>query len=133
MRSRGSGQRTILIVDDDAAVTTQLADLFQIEGYDVTVASDGLEALQAFEAGLVPDVMILDLHMEGVSGWDVNAELAGMGIEVPIVVVSADPERELRAAQLGAVASLPKPLDFRELLRVVDRAVRMKRSERKSA
>jgi DNA-binding NtrC family response regulator len=133
VRAKASNPRCILIVDDDPALLNQLADLFRIEGYDVTIAEGGMAALYALEAGLEPDVVLLEVLLEGINGWDVNAEMEQRGLSIPIVVMTADPDPQKCAEQVGAIACLAKPFDYRELLRVVGRAVAVHTIARKSA
>jgi CheY-like chemotaxis protein len=114
-------QRSLLIVEDDVALIDYLSELFRLEGYRVRTALDGLQALELLEAGYSPDLMLLDMHLAGVDGWGVGAELQTMGLRVPIVVMTADPEPERCAAQVGARAWVRKPFMPRDLLAEVER------------
>src|SRR5687768_11721073 len=96
----------ILIVDDDEALLGTLRDLFRIEGYEVTTASDGLAALRLLDAGAAPEVILLDLHMEAVPGWDFATELEQQGCHSPILVMTADPDPTGWASRIGALAVL---------------------------
>src|SRR5687767_5964667 len=75
--------RSVLIVEDDAILRGQLAELFRMEGYGVTLAEDGLAALRLLMAGTEPDVILLDMHMEGLNGWEFGAELRQLEATAP--------------------------------------------------
>jgi DNA-binding response OmpR family regulator len=107
-------KRTVLVVDDDAGVRLLCRVNLEQSGFRVTEASDGDEALAQVEAD-PPDVILLDIMMPRVSGWQVAADLlnARGTDEIPIVFISALTRRadRLRAAGLGAVGYLTKPFD----------------------
>jgi CheY-like chemotaxis protein len=109
---------TVLVVDDDAEIRDTLALLLQQEGYTVLCAENGVQALAQLRQGH-PDVMLLDLMMPVMSGWEVLDELGDTGelASVPIIVVSA-------MCAPGARACLRKPVDLDELLAVVDSCCR---------
>ena len=111
----------VLIVEDDADLREMMAQLLSLEGYRTETASNGRDALRYLERGDPPDVILLDLMMPIMDGWEFrrrqvqNPHIAG----VPVVVLSAlDPAR---AADLGGTAFLKKPLDFDRLLELVRR------------
>jgi CheY-like chemotaxis protein len=111
----------LLIVDDDATLTEHLAELFGMQGYNVTVAPDGLDALRLLSRGAKPDLMLLDMHMQGVNGWDLASELHQLGMKIPILVLTADTDPAACARQIGAAASLAKPFDLPDLVAAVDK------------
>ena len=124
------GSKRILVVDDDPDTAVALRALFELEGYDVRVARNGRNAVQA-SLDDRPDVVVTDLAMPVMSGIDlikafkVNQGLAG----VPIIAVSAEDESELdNAARLGAVAVYQKPLDFDRCLSTVASVVDRRKS-----
>jgi two-component system response regulator CpxR len=106
---------TVLVVDDDVEIRETLTSLLQHEGYSVLRAENGVQALDQLRR-LHPDVVLLDLMMPVMSGWEVIEELQDTGEmgRVPIVVVSA-------MGAPGACACLRKPVDLEELLEVVER------------
>jgi CheY-like chemotaxis protein len=103
----------VLVVDDDAEIRETLTQLLQQEGYTVLRAENGVQALEQLRAGH-PDVMLLDLMMPVMSGWEVLEELDETGElgNVPIIVVSA-------MSAPCARACLRKPVNLEELLAVV--------------
>jgi CheY-like chemotaxis protein len=111
----------VLIVEDDADLREMMAQLLSLEGFRTETVANGRDALRYLEAGERPDVILLDLMMPVMDGWEFrrrqvqNPSMA----TVPVVVLSAaDPAR---ASELGGTAFLKKPLDFDRLLELVRR------------
>lgn len=113
----------ILIVDDDNDVRTALSELLEEEGFSVEGAPDGRTALARLRASTVhPAVILLDLMMPGMDGWDFRSEqlrdpkLAG----VPVVIVSASGfSPESIHKQFGPAAYVEKPIERTQLLGVL--------------
>jgi DNA-binding response OmpR family regulator len=107
----------ILIVDDEPEIVRGLEDNLRFEGYQTSTAGDGREAL-AVAAREAPDLILLDIMMPGLSGWDVCRELRGKGIDVPIIMLTARGEEgdRIRGLELGADDYITKPFSLRELL-----------------
>jgi DNA-binding response OmpR family regulator len=107
-------KRTVLVVDDDAALRLLCRVNLEQSGFRVVEASDGDEALELIEAD-PPDVILLDIMMPRVSGWQVAADLLNERAtdEIPIVFISAlsGHADRLRAAGLGALGYFSKPFD----------------------
>ncbi len=115
--------RRILIVEDDTAIRETMAELLLQEGYDVTCAANGAEALEALEASEAPSVILLDLMMPRMDGEELGRVLrshARLG-RTRVVVVSAARGADTSAVRIGADAFLPKPFDVSHLLATVDR------------
>ena len=110
-----SGFGKVLVVDDDVEIRETLSALLQHEGYDVSRAENGVQALEQLRR-FHPDVVLLDLMMPVMSGWEVLDALQESGEidQIPIIVVSA-------MGAPGARACLRKPVDLDELLAVVGR------------
>ncbi len=120
----GSGTGSILLVDDEAAVRRPLRQALALCGYTVIEARDGLEALRihAHQGGAV-DLVILDVKMPGLSGWEVLAELKRRNPALPVVLTSGY-TREDSAPPADAArpdAYLPKPYELAELTGTVRR------------
>lgn len=117
-----------MIVDDDNDVRSALAELLEEEGFSVVGAPNGLEALARLRAGMVhPAVILLDLMMPGMDGWDFRSEqmrdpeLAN----VPVVVVSASGfSPESIRTQFRPAAYVEKPIERTALLDVIRAVVR---------
>ena len=118
----------ILIVDDDNDVRSALSELLQEEGFSVEAAPNGREALARLRTGKVhPAVILLDLMMPGMDGWDFRSEqmrdpkLAS----VPVVIVSASGfSRESIRTQFGSAAYVEKPIEKDALLGAIRELVR---------
>jgi CheY-like chemotaxis protein len=115
---------TVLVVDDDLSVRTALKELFETEGYAVALAANGRAALNHLRGGLRPCVILLDLMMPVMDGWDFRAEqLADPELkDLPVFILtavgfSADTVR----AQFGNIPFVPKPPAHEGLLEMVRR------------
>src|ERR671933_2531080 len=118
----------ILIVEDDADVREMLAALLSTEGFYAVGAEDGLEALHLLRtvrhrAPEVPCLVLLDLKMPRLGGNELRrAQLGDPTVaRVPVAVMSGAVDLEQRGQDLGAVATLSKPIDFDVLVDVVRR------------
>lgn len=122
---------SILLVEDESALSEPLSYLLEREGYDVTVAEDGLRAVAAFDAGEF-DLVLLDLMLPGMPGTEVCRELRTRST-VPIIMVTAkDSEVDIVVGlELGADDYVTKPYSTRELLARI-RAVLRRRIEEPS-
>src|SRR4030042_1977076 len=103
------GNVEILIIEDDREMTWLLTDLFEAAGYRVRAASDGLHALHLVQKHL-PDLIVLDLMMPRMDGWETCRHIRKCS-DVPIIVVSGrDDESDIvRALDLGADDYITKP------------------------
>jgi putative two-component system response regulator len=123
-------QFRVLVVDDDDHVTGLFARLLTAEGYAVEVAQDGPAALQAV-ADHPPDVMLLDVIIPGLDGFEVCRRLKRESVTrlLPVILVTGLTERTQRIEGLEAGADdfLTKPVDKQELLTRVRSLTRMKR------
>jgi CheY-like chemotaxis protein len=113
----------ILIVDDDEAIREALQMALETEGYETAVAAQGEEALAWLHEHPAPGLMLLDLMMPVMDGWQVIDELRleGRLHEVPIVVITAF------GRGLGSAAGLPllrKPIELSSLVATVDQHCR---------
>jgi CheY-like chemotaxis protein len=114
------GRPSILVVDDDDDTRSCLMAVLEDEGYEVQGSSDGRDALRILNGSFEPDLVLLDLMMPVMNGWDVLDELAKVPrlAVVPVVVLTAagDP-----ASLVGKVAKpiVRKPIDLDLLLQLV--------------
>jgi len=114
----------ILLVDDDRAVLNALTELLESEGYKVATAIDGLDALDQLRGGLRPCVIVLDLMMPVMDGWDFRHEqMKDQALrDIPVVVITATgfSETSLKA-QFGDIEFVAKPPHIRGLLDAIRR------------
>ncbi len=107
----------ILVVDDDRAVRESLRRSLAFNGYSVTLAADGVEALDMIITDR-PDALVLDVMMPRLDGLEVCRQLRSTGDDLPILVLTARDSVSERVAGLDAGADdyLPKPFALEELL-----------------
>ncbi|MFT7699373.1 MAG: DNA-binding NtrC family response regulator, partial [Candidatus Krumholzibacteriia bacterium] len=122
---------TVLIADDDKGLRLSLHDRFEYWGCEVTMAGDGREALAA-AAKRAFDLILLDLSMPVMDGFEVMAKLQADGHMADIVVLSAhgSPDKVVRALRSGAHDFLTKPADFDLLEQVVIKTVARRKMQR---
>ena len=115
----------ILIAEDDANIRQGLIATLESDGYDVTAASDGAQALRLFPQGKF-DLVVLDIMMPKASGYDVCRELRAQGTRVPVLLLSAKGEEvdKVVGLKLGADDYVTKPFGVHELLARVEALVR---------
>lgn len=111
--------RPILVVDDDQAILTTVAEILTMEGYTVTTAINGVEALREVERAC-PMLVVLDMRMPILDGWGFSQELRRRGCDTPILVMTAAQDAGVWADQVGAAGYLAKPFDLMELLNAVE-------------
>jgi len=110
----------VLLVDDDAEERDAIAHFLELQGAAVAVAGDGEEALNALQADPLRCLILLDLNMPGMNGWEFRRrQLRSSMAGIPVVVVTG--LRDLAAAIQGmsASAALRKPVELELLLRAV--------------
>lgn len=109
--------KTVLIIDDEIAIRETLEQILSYEGYDVKKAGSGEEGLAVVSTS-APDVILLDIKMPGMDGFEVLERLASGGHEVPVIVISGhgNIDTAVEAVRKGAYDFLEKPLDRSRLL-----------------
>jgi two-component system phosphate regulon response regulator PhoB len=114
-----SARPLVLVADDDPDILLLITVTLERDGYDVVTAKDGPSALEA-AVERVPHLVVLDLMMPGLDGYEVTRRLRGEQVtkDVPIVIVTAAAEEHqaARALEAGADAYMKKPFSPRELL-----------------
>ena len=115
-------RKRVLVIDDDMPLRGMLAAALRQHGFQVLLAGDGEEGRRALKIH-DPNVILLDLAMPKVNGWDFLQRLQETGHlgRVPIIVLSAhlhvDPQAVL---QMGVAAILPKPFNLPELIDLIE-------------
>jgi two-component system response regulator MprA len=115
--------RTVLLVEDDHDVRETVAEVLTDEGYVVVTAIDGREALDQLRGGLRPFVILLDLMMPGMNGYQFRLEQRAEPAiaDIPVIVLTADRLIEQKSAELAAAAYLKKPTALDDLLTTLKR------------
>lgn len=122
----------ILVVDDEPEIVRGLEDNLRFEGYQTTSATNGQDGL-ALALTDAPDLIVLDIMMPHMSGWDVCRELRRRGVDVPVIMLTArgaEVDRVL-GLELGADDYVTKPFSLRELLARVHAVLRRPGPRRK--
>jgi CheY-like chemotaxis protein len=115
----------ILVVDDDLDVRSVIAEILAEEGYSVATASNGREALERLAGGVCASMILLDLMMPEMDGWEFRRrQLTDPAIaSLPVVVFTAHANAGEAAATMSAAAGLEKPVDVDALLATVEGVV----------
>lgn len=118
-----AAERSVLVVEDDADIRDSLLVLLHDEGYRVSACSNGLEALERLRVEESPDVILLDLMMPVMDGWQfrVQQKRDARLASIPVVVLSAD--TTAKAAAMDADAYLRKPVEYTALVSSIERTI----------
>ena len=114
---RSPSNSRILLVDDDPAVRSALAQVLAEEGYVVSCGADGEEALRIVDDSI--SLVLLDLNMPQKNGWDTFERLTARNPLVPVIIITARPNQLFTALSAGVGALMEKPLDFPVLLQTI--------------
>ena len=117
---------SVLVVDDFEATREAIVTMLKVKGIDAVGARSGPDALDLFQAGMRPCVVILDLRMPGMDGWETWERMKALPelAQTPVVILSADVADDTRARTVGIRQFLRKPIDGREIFAVVHRYCR---------
>lgn len=122
-------EQNVVVIEDDADTRDAIREVLEAEGYRVTDYGEGGAALAALERSAAPKLIVLDLMMPGLNGWQFlecrrcRDELAS----VPVLVLSADSRAARDPRSLHGAAFLPKPVSLDELICVVRRLIETSR------
>src|SRR5581483_9766358 len=112
----------VLIADDDESIRVLIRDNLASEGFDVAEAADGLECVEKTKK-LRPAVVLIDIDMPKMDGWDACKHIRSMAEtkQIPVLMLSAHTERQNRerAVSCGASHFLPKPIAIEQLLSII--------------
>jgi FixJ family two-component response regulator len=120
----GPGAAVVWVIDDDLSVRRALRRLISSAGFAVETFASGREFLEAAPHDR-RGCLVLDIHLEGMSGFDVKECLRAGGVPIPVIFITAhdDEATRERAHRAGAMAYLPKPFAKRALLDAIRRAI----------
>jgi FixJ family two-component response regulator len=124
---------TVLVVDDDASIRDALGDLFNSIGLRTQLFGTAAELLK-FELPDAPSCLVLDIRLPGLSGLDIQSQLAQANIHIPVIIMTGhgDIPMTVRAMKAGAIDFLTKPFRDQEILDAVTRAIERDRQRRES-
>ncbi len=109
-----NGKKKILVVDDEESIHFLYREEFEEEGYEVTSAMSGEEAIAAFDAAM-PDLVILDINMPGMDGIEVLRQMKQKRPDVPVILSSAYPEYKQDLASWASDDYIVKSFSLDEL------------------
>lgn len=123
MSEQQTSARRVLIVEDNSATREALALILEGSGYMVLTAPHGRAALDQLRNGQRPDLILLDLMMPVMDGWQFRAAQRSDAAlaDIPVIVCSAASDRQRRIEQLGSVEFLGKPVEVEDLLSAIRR------------
>ena len=109
----------VMIVDDDPDIRETLAELLHDEGFDVATAANGVEALDLLASGPLPNVILLDMMMPVMNGFEFRLaqKMAEELAPIPVLIITAGADH--RAGEMDAAAVLRKPLNLPRLLEAI--------------
>jgi CheY-like chemotaxis protein len=112
--------KRVLIVEDDPDASQMLATACRLEGYDAYLAGDGRQALRHLTAGVAPDLILLDLDMPVMDGWQFRwvQQQHREWADIPVVLISTDTGGG-RSRAIAPLAELAKPVDFEALFAIL--------------
>lgn len=110
--------RTVMVIEDDEDILSTLTDFLEGEGYGVETATNGAKALEILsDRKRLPDLILLDMRMPTLDGWKFAAAFrTRFGHSTPIVVMTAAPDAEQRAKEVGATGWMSKPFNLDDLV-----------------
>jgi two-component system, chemotaxis family, chemotaxis protein CheY len=111
--------KNVLLVDDDADLREMIASKLEGHGLSVTQAANGQEALDKLD-GNMPAVIILDMNMPVMDGWEFAKRFYRRSEIAPIIVLTAEKRARQGALEIGTKYSLGKPVDMNRLLSLVE-------------
>jgi CheY-like chemotaxis protein len=122
--SQPVARKWILIVDNDSSVRLMLARVLSDEGYGVLTAANGVDALD-LAGTMVFDLVLLDLNMPGINGWETLKKLDAKKLAQPpsVIIITARPDQQAAARKAGVETVLEKPLDFPRLIQTVSQVL----------
>jgi CheY-like chemotaxis protein len=126
-RSTGGPERggsPILVVEDDVSILDMVLQILRAEGYPAVGAKNGIEGLAQVDRR-APSLILLDMRMPRMDGWEFAAALRARGIASPVVVMTAADNAKRWAEEVGADGYVVKPFEFLDLLASVEKHRRL--------
>src|SRR5215212_70332 len=121
-RSPDTHKGPLLIVEDDPDILSTVGDILEFEGYKVEKAANGAEGLAVIER-VQPALVLLDMRMPVLDGWEFARILKERGISVPVLVMTAARDAHQWAQEIGARGYVAKPFHLSDLIAAVEKAL----------
>lgn len=120
----GATPKLAMVVDDDDDVRITMTEILEIKGYAAIAAHNGQHALEQLHNGIRPGVILLDLMMPTMNGYEFRAKQLEDPLiaDIPIIVFSAGRELDAAARELKAAGVLRKPITLEELTSAIEKA-----------
>ena len=119
--------KQVLIVDDSPTMRMSVKNTLEMGKYRVSVATNGFEALAQLEQGLVPSLIITDINMPGMTGFELIPKIKMMHklrfVPILTLTTESDPKKRDQGRAVGATGWLVKPVSAEDLLAVIQRVV----------
>jgi CheY-like chemotaxis protein len=117
-----SNKPTILVIDDNAPFRMLIRAFLQKEDYQVAEAENGEQALKMLD-NVKPDLLLLDLQMVPIGGFDFMAVYTERGYKSPVILITGDPSTDIleRSSKLGIAGIVKKPITEERLMQIVKR------------
>jgi two-component system OmpR family response regulator len=120
---------SVLLVDDEAPIADSLARVLRAKGYDVQVAMTGGQALELIST-LSPDVVLLDISLPDITGWEVLRRVRARGAHVPVITFSASPLTPERVSEFRPAGVLIKPFSLDAAVRLIEQVTKSASQQR---
>lgn len=116
-------EKTILLVEDDEDLRESLASFLRLSGFSLATAKSGMDALAYLKRANAPALVLLDLMMPGMSGWELRNQMLSEPTlsTIPVAVMTGVADAEQEAAGIGADAYFTKPFDLDAMVDVLHR------------
>ena len=116
--------KTIFVVEDDPGISFVLSELLEGEGFKVQVAENGVVDLELLQKHGVPSLILLDMIMPKMNGWEFAKEFTEKYDHLcPIIVMTAAADAKQRAKDINAVDLIEKPFDFDQILATIKKHI----------
>ncbi len=113
-------KKTIMIIEDESDIRSSLKEILELVGYNVLTAENGLDALNILKASVTPNLILLDMKMPVMNGWEFADQFRKTyDHKSPIVVVTAAADSEQRAKDINAIGWISKPFELDMLLKKI--------------
>jgi DNA-binding response OmpR family regulator len=119
-----------LIIEDDSDVRSLLSKLLRSEGYEILIAENGKVALDLLKQNPIPDFILLDLRMPQMDavGFRKIQEMDPRIASIPVIVVSAEEDVDIKGLKLGLAYTVKKPIDIEHLLSTISLVLEKQRN-----